>query len=148
MTARKVIAVTFLLYLFFSIIIVSTASCAASKCYNAGSTLDMTKCLEKETEKAETKLEKVYFSLLTKRKTEDEILNRDGMPGGASAYSAKALELAQAAWLKFRNANCDFQHSLSYPGTGASIDYGFCIIRMTEERTAELKKESIRVQQE
>lgn len=137
--AKIKIAFSVVTCLVFSGLTVTTALSDASKC--CCSTIEVMECLEKETKKADAKLNQVYRRLLSQKKAQDQELNKVGLPGGASAYSAKALESAQKAWIKFRYANCEFKHSLSYPGTGASLDYGFCIVRMTEERTSELKKE-------
>lgn len=117
----------------------STSLSDPSKC--CCSTVEVTECLEKMTKESDAKLNRVYRKLLSQREAEDQILNKGGLPGGAAAYSAKALKSAQKAWIKFRDLNCEFQHSLSYPGTGASLDYGSCIVRMTEDRAAELEKE-------
>ncbi|OPY76990.1 MAG: hypothetical protein A4E64_01290 [Syntrophorhabdus sp. PtaU1.Bin058] len=139
MKAKAKIAFSLAVFIISYGAIVATVLADASKC--CCSTVEVTECLEKETKKADTKLNQVYRKLLSQRKDQDKEQNKVGLPGGASAYSADALQKAQRAWIKFRDANCEFRHSLSYPGTGASLDYGDCIVKMTEERTSELKKE-------
>ena len=47
---------------------------------------------------------------------------------------------SQRAWIRFREDDCEFSSRLLGEGTGAALDYGFCIIKMTKERVAELKQ--------
>lgn len=111
----------------------------ASEC--TGSTVEVQDCLEKKLTKTDAKLNETYRKLLSMKKSLDEQLNKEGLPGGASAFSAHALMSAQKAWIKYKDANCQFYYSLSYPGTGAGLEYGTCVVRMTKERTHELEKQ-------
>jgi uncharacterized protein YecT (DUF1311 family) len=52
----------------------------------------------------------------------------------------RKLQLAQAAWLRFREANANFQASLNQGGTLAPLIRVACLSRMTRERASELKE--------
>jgi len=93
-------------------------------CANAQTTAEMRDCAGREYKKADDELNKVYKQLMSK-------LNDEGQK--------EALKQAQQAWLKFRDANCDFE---SYMNRGGTIEpvvrYG-CLSWMTTSRTKELK---------
>jgi len=127
-------------FIFFKIFL-STAFSDETKC--CCSTLEVNDCLSKELEKADVKLNHTYQKLLSQRDKSDQT-NNSAAQGGVfanSAHSKPALIKAQKEWIKYRDANCNFYYSISYPGTGAALDYGFCMVRMTKERTAELAKQ-------
>lgn len=128
----------FVMCLFLMGTVVETTLSDESEC--CCSTGEVNDCLVKELEKADTILNQIYHKLLSQRKKEDQEFNKAGLPGGAASHSADALISAQKAWIKYRDANCNFYYALSYSGTGAPIEYGFCMVKMTKERTVELKK--------
>jgi uncharacterized protein YecT (DUF1311 family) len=127
--------------IFFFQIFISTLFADEKKC--CCSTKEVDECLSKELKKADIKLNNIYKKLLSQQKENDQQSNKAAQ-GGAFANTANsehALIEAQKAWIKYRDANCDFYYSVPYPGTGAGLEYGECMVRMTKERTKELERQ-------
>lgn len=92
------------------------------ECNDKGGTLSLSSCYSERTTLWEKRLESAYPAALAF--TEGQ--QRD------------ALERAQAAWLKYRDATCDF-----YNLTPGSIHYiwgAYCMLDMTRRRTIELEE--------
>ena len=51
------------------------------------------------------------------------------------------LKEAQTAWLKYRDANCEFAADQFKGGTMRPMIYGYCLADMTKKRTIELKNQ-------
>ena len=93
-------------------------------------------CAAKKMEIADKELNTIYKALLAKLR---EI---DGVEGGETGrYPKKGLIDAQRAWIKYRDANCDFYGDI-YGGAPAwrSAESLNCRTEMTEGRTKELQK--------
>jgi len=58
-----------------------------------------------------------------------------------NAGPREKLRVAQNAWVRFRDANADFQASLAEGGTMAPLLRIGTLVEMTEARTEELRKE-------
>jgi len=48
------------------------------------------------------------------------------------------LRTAQQAWIKYRDANCDYESEFSGGGSAATFEYNFCLADMTTARAKEL----------
>lgn len=84
----------------------------------------MNRCAAQEFQKADAELNKIYREL-----------TRDA----GTAEKAK-LRAAQLAWIKFRDAHCDYE---AFGNTGGSIYpmvHGFCRARVTRERTNQFRE--------
>jgi uncharacterized protein YecT (DUF1311 family) len=93
-------------------------------CENAASTADMRKCENARLERAEQEMKAAYAKL-------------ERSLGDAQR---KKLRTAQAAWLKFREANADFYSSALGQATLAPLAATNYRADATEARTRELKK--------
>ncbi len=82
----------------------------------------MLDCIVDETMRQDKQLNAVYKQLL----------------GTVSAARQKDLREAQRAWIKFRDANCDFYYD-SEGGSSAQLIASDCRMTMTADRTAELR---------
>jgi uncharacterized protein YecT (DUF1311 family) len=93
-------------------------------CVNPGSNVEYKECAYRAYQAADKKLNQVYkpiFSSLT-GKEKQHLVN------------------AQSNWIKFRDANCDFEVYQSRDGTGYSGFLSNCLERMTKARTQELQE--------
>jgi uncharacterized protein YecT (DUF1311 family) len=92
-------------------------------CANPGSNVEYKECAYRDYQAADKKLNQVYkpiFSSLT-GKEKQHLIN------------------AQSLWIKFRDANCDFEVYQSRDGTGYGGFLSNCLERMTTARTQELQ---------
>src|SRR5262249_1188856 len=80
-------------------------------CDKAQTQVEMNDCAAKESRAADQKLNKLYAELSAK--LEPERLAK--------------LKEAERAWVKFRDADCDFQSSIYKGGTMYPMIYSFCL---------------------
>jgi uncharacterized protein YecT (DUF1311 family) len=93
-------------------------------CNNAQTQREITQCADLSYRNADKKLNQVYKQLLPK----------------LSASRKQKLINAQQAWLKFRDANCDFETSQYAGGTIAGTIYAGCLETLTQQRTQQLQE--------
>ena len=96
---------------------------AKDPCPGANSQYELNQCAHKEFEAADAVLNRIYNQLAS------------NLDEGARAK----LKEAELAWLKYRDANCEFVSSEYEGGTMRPMVHSFCLADMTRARTAELK---------
>jgi uncharacterized protein YecT (DUF1311 family) len=96
---------------------------AQDPCANAQTTAEMRDCAGQEYQKADAALNKGYRELMAK-------LDDDGQKS--------VLKAAQQAWIKYRDANCEFAAYQNRGGTIYPVVYTGCLTSMTTARTKEL----------
>jgi uncharacterized protein YecT (DUF1311 family) len=94
-------------------------------CANAQTTAEMRDCAGREYKQADDELNRVYRQLMAK-------LDDEGRK--------TALKTAQQAWIKYRDANCDFASYLNRGGTKEPVVRYNCMTGMTVARTKELRE--------
>ena len=94
-------------------------------CANAQTTPEMRDCAGKAYKKADDELNRVYRQLIAK-------IDDEGRK--------TALKTAQLAWIKYRDANCDFASYLNRGGTIEPVVRYNCITEMTEARMRDLRE--------
>lgn len=87
-----------------------------------GVTVDMIDCIAAETRRQDTRLNENYKTLSSK----------------ISPRRKRALLDAQRAWIRFRDANCDF-YADPEGGTSARLSSNECFLNATADRAKELK---------
>src|SRR2546428_9968686 len=92
-------------------------------CAKAQSQAEMNDCWGREYRAADTVLNQVYRQLVSMLDDEEK----------------SQLKEAEAAWLKYRDANCDFVADQYKGGTMRPMAYAICLGEMTRNRTAELR---------
>jgi uncharacterized protein YecT (DUF1311 family) len=95
-------------------------------CDNAETTVEMRDCAGKEYKAADAELNTVYKQLMASLSDHP--------------YEA-ALKTAQQAWLKYRDANCEFEAFDNRGGTIYPVVYNSCLAVMTRARTKELREQ-------
>jgi uncharacterized protein YecT (DUF1311 family) len=93
-------------------------------CEKAQTTIEMGECAGNEYQKADAELNSVYRQLMS------SLSDRD--------YQS-ALKTAQQAWLKYRDANCEFETFDSRGGTIHPVVYSLCRAHMTRARTKDMR---------
>jgi uncharacterized protein YecT (DUF1311 family) len=98
----------------------------AGECETAATTAAMRTCEASRYATAQRELASAYQDLM------------NHLDGGQQ----QKLRITQRAWLRFRDANADFQASLARGGTLAPLVRIASLTEMTKARTEELKKEA------
>jgi uncharacterized protein YecT (DUF1311 family) len=91
-------------------------------CPEAHTQLDMNQCADAQYRKADAELNRAYQQLAR-------------ASGGPDAK----LKAAQLAWLKFRDAECDYEASQYEGGSIMPMVYSFCLRDVTAARTKQLR---------
>jgi len=94
-------------------------------CPGATSQAEMNNCAGKAFKAADANLNRVYDQLMTKLE-----------PAGRAK-----LKEAELAWIKYRDATCDYEGSRYEGGTMRPMIEAFCLERVTKARAAELRQE-------
>lgn len=89
---------------------------------SGGGTMSMIDCMGQESERQDVRLNRVYKTLM------------DTLP----ATRKTALRDAQRAWLKYREANCDFYYDPD-GGSMARLQVNDCFMTETAKRAKELE---------
>jgi len=95
------------------------------KANQSGVTVDLVECSLKKLAEADAELNKTYRQLVPKL--------------GDKKWEVK-LRTAQQAWIKYRDANCDYESEFSGGGSAVTFEYNFCLADMTTARTKELRE--------
>lgn len=91
----------------------------------SGVTVDIVECSLKKLAEADAELNETYRRLAQK--------------SGGERRGAK-LRAAQRAWIKYRDANCDYETEIGGGGSMATFEYNGCLTGMTADRTTELRQ--------
>lgn len=92
-------------------------------CANAQTQAEMNNCAGKEYQAADAVLNQVYRKLVSMLDDEEKA----------------QLKEAQTAWLKYRDANCDFVADQYKGGTMRPMAHATCLADVTKNRTTELR---------
>lgn len=95
------------------------------KATESGVTADLVECSLKKLADADAELNKAYRQLVSRL--------------GDKKWEAK-LRKAQQAWIKYRDANCDYVSAFSGGGSAVTFEYNFCLADMTTARAKELQE--------
>ncbi|BAZ01186.1 hypothetical protein NIES37_51850 [Tolypothrix tenuis PCC 7101] len=93
-------------------------------CNNAQTQVEINQCAQISYQNADKKLNQVYQKLVPT----------------LSSSSKKKLITAQQAWIKFRDASCEFERSQYEGGTIAPSIYFGCLEKTTQQRTQQLQE--------
>lgn len=93
----------------------------------AGETAGMLDCIDDETKAQDAKLNAAYKAAIS----------------GLDQSRTKQLQEAQRAWIKFRDANCQF-YADPNGGTNAAVAANDCLLSQTASRANELKNMEVK----
>lgn len=89
-----------------------------------GSNMASNACALKRFQEADLKLNAIY---------------KDVLAYCSDAEAREKLRVSQRAWLKYRDAEAEYEAHFYRGGTGAAGIYYMCLLRMTNARSEELK---------
>ena len=104
---------------------VSAQEKKSEPCPEAQSQFEMNQCAGKAYKAADAELNKVYQKLAAMLDEEEK----------------SQLKTVETAWLKYRDANCEFVGDQFKGGSIRPMIYALCLADMTRNRTAELKNQ-------
>jgi len=93
-------------------------------CPGSNSQHELNRCAARARDQADAELNKVYRELMKDAGTEER---------------AK-LRSAQLAWIKFRDAHCDYESVGNKGGSIYPMVYSFCLAKITTARTTHLRE--------
>lgn len=105
-------------------------------CANPQDQSSMTECAYRAWEAADKALNETWKEVIGEARDADENLKSWGDDGRPS--HEETLRTAQRAWITFRDAQCDFEGYEARGGTMEPMIVGFCLERLTAERTKQL----------
>ena len=94
-------------------------------CPGSHTQFELNQCAARARDRADAELNKVYRQLVSRL--------------GDKKWEMK-LRAAQQAWIKYRDANCDYESEFSGGGSAATFEYNFCLAEITTARAKELQK--------
>jgi uncharacterized protein YecT (DUF1311 family) len=96
------------------------------------SQLDLTRCAERDWQRADVELNTAYKMAIAKARKDDAGLSDEQK--GAEA----ALRTAQRAWIPFRDAACEYEGFRVRGGSAEPMVVYFCLARLTQQRVQDL----------
>ena len=102
-----------------------------------GSTVGMGYCLRRELDWWDARLNKAYRTLIVSEEKDDKEYGGPNIP-----VKADALREMQLAWIKYRDALCDYEAAQWGGGTGAGPAYLSCLLTETGRQVFVLEDRS------
>lgn len=115
--------ITLILALLLSSISIAGQKPKDDPCPNAQTQLEMNQCAGNAYKAADGELNQVYRKLVAMLDAEEKA----------------QLKVAQTAWLKYRDAHCEFAGNQYKGGSIRPMIHAFCLADVTRNRTTELK---------
>jgi uncharacterized protein YecT (DUF1311 family) len=98
------------------------AAIKQERCEMAGTNLEMTRCMHRELEDSDARLNLVYGTLIK------------------ALAKPQALQQAQRTWIAFRDAECRFQNEAMQGGSVYRFSNDLCLMQLTEQRIEVLER--------
>lgn len=125
MNIRNAIEILFLVLIGGSAFSVSAQEKKPEPCPDAQSQFEMNQCAGKAYKAADAELNQVYQKLVAMLDDEEKA----------------QLKNVETAWLKYRDANCEFAADQFKGGSIRPMIHAFCLADMTRNRTAEIRNQ-------
>ncbi len=93
-------------------------------CPEAGNQFELNRCAARARDKADAELNKLYQRLMRE----------------AGTTEREKLRAAQLAWIKFRDAHCDYETNGNKGGSIYPMVVSFCLARVTRERVKQFQE--------
>lgn len=102
-------------------------------CVDPQSQMEMTYCAGVDYEKADADLNAIWPDIVAAAKANDEYVADMARDRGVPT-TLEALRTAQRAWIKFRDAQCEYEAYEVFGGTMQPMVGSLCLARLTRER--------------
>ncbi|MEP3436636.1 MAG: lysozyme inhibitor LprI family protein [Hoeflea sp.] len=108
-------------------------------CIDPQDQYSMTYCAGVDYDNADADLNALWPEAVAAAKRQDEYIAEDARSRGVPT-AFEALRTAQRAWLKFRDAECEYQSYAFFGGTGQSMVGSACLAQLTRDRIDQLRE--------
>lgn len=113
--------------------ITNASAKAGNPCKAANTEAEMYECLNSELKESDAALNLAYKTLIARYK-------ENGAPPGLKIEMQDVyLKKSQMAWIKQRDASCDFETYESITGSGFGTIYTACLLEQTQKRVEYLQ---------
>lgn len=102
-------------------------------CIDPQTQMELTYCASVDYESADADLNALWPSIVAAAKYSDEYV-AEQVEGTGVPTTLEALLTAQRAWLKFRDAQCEYEAYEVFGGTAQPMVGSLCLTRLTRER--------------
>lgn len=106
-------------------------------CIDPQTQMEMTYCAGVDYEKADAGLNAIWPDIVAAAKSKDEYV-AEQVEGTDVPTTLEALRSAQRAWIKFRDAQCEYEAYQVFGGSMQPMVGSMCLARLTRERIAVL----------
>lgn len=102
-------------------------------CIDPQSQMEMTYCAGVDYDKADADLNAIWPAVVAAAKSNDEYVADMARDRGVPT-TLEALRTAQRAWIKFRDAQCEYEAYEVFGGTAQPMVGSMCLARLTRQR--------------
>ncbi|MDF1606663.1 lysozyme inhibitor LprI family protein [Hoeflea sp. YIM 152468] len=102
-------------------------------CLDPQTQVELTYCASVDYESADADLNALWPDIVAAAKTNDEYV-ADMIAGSDVPTTLEALRTAQRAWIKYRDAQCEYEAYEVFGGTAQPMVGSLCLARLTRER--------------
>lgn len=102
-------------------------------CIDPQTQMEMSYCASVDYEDADADLNALWPSIVAAAKASDEYVAGQ-VEGTGVSTTLEALLTAQRAWIKFRDAQCEYEAYEVFGGTAQPMVGSLCLARLTRER--------------
>lgn len=107
-------------------------------CANPLDQASMTYCAGVDYEEADAELNAIWPAAVAAARRQDEYIADQARSMGLPT-AVEALRNAQRAWIKFRDAECEYQSYAFFGGTGQPMIGSLCLADLTRQRIKQLQ---------
>lgn len=102
-------------------------------CIDPQTQMEMTYCASVDYEKADADLNAIWPDIVAAAKSRDEYVAGE-VEGTDVPTTLEALRAAQRAWIRFRDAQCEYEAYEVFGGSMQPMVGSLCLARLTRER--------------
>lgn len=108
-------------------------------CANSATQVEMSSCAGLDYEQADSELNALWPKVVAAAKANDEYVGDLARDRGVPT-TFEALRAAQRAWIRFRDAQCEYEAYEVFGGTAQPMVGSLCLARLTRERIEVLSR--------
>jgi uncharacterized protein YecT (DUF1311 family) len=120
--------------------VAAAAAQTLGPCNIAGTDMEVAQCVWSEFKKADAELNQQFVKSLKEAESADREDGHDRAKVDNRPSDAETLRQAERAWIRFRDLHCAMEGYSERGGTIERVIEASCFVRVTRERTEQLRK--------